>query len=94
MPMNSGRAGGSCSPEGKAVEAASSQPNRDSIATHSLPGPNLATFVADGVPIMASELRPTSEDLSPHPILSSSSSPSTASSTEPSRCGNRAGDGD
>ncbi|GMN68001.1 hypothetical protein TIFTF001_037062 [Ficus carica] len=31
---------------------------------------------------------------SPHPFLSSSSSPSTASSTEPSRCDNRADDGD
>ncbi|GMN40672.1 hypothetical protein TIFTF001_009894 [Ficus carica] len=54
---------------------------------------NLATSIADGLhPLPRSQL--TSEDPSPHLFLSSSSSPLTASLTEPSRYGNRAGDGD
>ncbi|GMN32370.1 hypothetical protein TIFTF001_003642 [Ficus carica] len=54
---------------------------------------NLATSIADALqPLPRS--RPTSKDPSLHPFLSSSSSPSTASFTEPSRCYNHAGDSD
>ncbi|GMN22156.1 hypothetical protein TIFTF001_050189 [Ficus carica] len=80
MPMNSGRD----------YEVIVPTVSQSWLRSHKC---NLATSIADGLqPLPRS--RPTSKDPSLHPFLSSSSSPSTASLTEPSRCYNHAGDSD